>query len=286
MITQSAAYEQALSGQSRLRKRFEETCERLKRSGRGNALRSFQAILARGRAAINMPIPKLVRFLEEGGYLSIYEFVARDTGLTGEDLRREVQARLRDFGPLRRQIDETFQFQPDTHYAAFNLGGAGAHRYGRCCVVFDLRYWAPFHTCYAGDSIRACFQVDKSPALSEEEILAGFATGDDLDHLAAIHWEPFLAEPTQEICFHPSEVRDIVEAEDSVLEIHLHGPVTRDRIQEVLLLRSDYRHLRDLVRRASGRSLPLPWEFDEVEPFNQMLALLERFEIPLVLAES
>ena len=34
------------------------------------------------------------------------------------------------------------------------------------------------------------------------------------------------AEPTQAPCFHPGEVRDLVEAEDSVLEIHLHGPVT------------------------------------------------------------
>src|SRR5689334_11469795 len=79
-------------------------------------------------------------------------------------------------GPLCEQLLRAFRLRCGTHYAAFNLGGAGAHRYGRCCVVFDLRYWAPFHTCYAGDSIRACFQVDKSPALSEEEILAGFAT--------------------------------------------------------------------------------------------------------------
>ena len=77
-----------------------------------------------------------------------------------------------------------------------------------------------------------------------------------------------------------------MEAEDSILEIQLHGPVTRNRVQEVLLPRADYRHLRDLVRRARGRTLPLPWEFDEVEPFSRMLELLERFEIPLVLAES
>jgi hypothetical protein len=286
MITRPTAYERAFSGRDGLRNRFEESCERLHRSGRSNALRSFRAILSRGRAAINMPIPKLVRFLEEGGYLSVYEVVARETGLTGDDLGKAVQERLREFGTLRRQVDQTFHFQPDTHYASFNLGGAGAHRYGRCCVVFDLRHWAPFYTCYAGDSIRACFQADASPALSEAEILAGFAIGEDLDRLATIHWEPSLEDPTQGPCFHPSEVRDMVEAEDSILEIHLHGPVTRDRVQEVLLPRSDHRHLRDLVRRATGRPHPLPWEFDEVEPFNRMLALLERFEIPLVLAES
>lgn len=286
MTTRPAAYERALSGRDHLRSRFEESCERLDKCGRGNTLRSFRAILSRGRAAVNMPIPKLVRFLEEGGYLNIYEFVARETGLTGDDLDKAVEARLRDLGPLRRRLDRLFHFQSDTHYAALNLGGAGALRYGRCCVVFDLRHWAPFHTCYAGDSIRSCFLPDRSPALSEAEILARFATGEDLDRLAVVHWEKSLDDPTREPCLQPSEVRDIVEAEDSILEIHLHGPVTRDRIQEVLLSRNDYRHLRDLVQRAEGRSLPLPWEFDEAEPFQRMLELLERFEIPLVLAES
>lgn len=286
MTARPAPYERALSRQELLRSRFEESCDRLKRSGRGNALLSFRAILSRGRAAINMPIPKLVRFLDEGGYLNVYELVARETGLTGEALNEAVEARLRELGPLRRQIDQLFQFQPDTHYAALNLGGAGALRYGRCCVVFDLRHWAPFHTCYAGDSIRSCFQADKSPALSEEEILARFAVGEDLDRLATVHWEPSLDDPARDPCLQPGEVRDIVEAEDSILEIHLHGPVTRDRIQEVLLLRNDYRHLRDLVQRARGCSRPLPWEFDEAEPFQQMLELLGRFEIPLVLAEN
>lgn len=285
-MTRPAPYERALSGRGRLWSRFEESCKRLKNCDRGNALRGFRAILSRGRAAINMPIPKLVRFLEEGGYLNVYEFVARETGLAGEDLDQAVEARLRELGPLRRRIDRLFDFQPDTHYAALNLGGAGASRYGRCCVVFDLRHWAPFHTCYAGDSIRSCFQADQGPALSEEEILASFAAGEDLDRLAVVHWEPSLGDPARDPCLQPGEVRDIVEAEDSILEIHLHGPVTRDRIQEVLLPRNDYRHLRDLAQRAKGHPPPLPWEFDEAEPFHQMLELLERLEIPLVLAES
>lgn len=285
MTPRPTSYDRAFAGRDGLWARFEESRERLKRSGRANALRSFRAILSRGRAAINMPVPKLVRFLEEGKYLSLYEFVARETGLSGEDLENALQDRLREFGPPRQTIDRLFRFQPDTHYASFNLGGAGARRYGRCCVVFDLRHWAPFHTCYAGDSIRACFQANKTAALSEAEILAGFAVGEDFDRLATIHWESFFEDSTQDSCFHPSEVRDIVEAEDSVLEVHLHGPVTRDRIQEVLLDRGDYRHLRDLVRRAKGRSV-LPWEFDEAEPFTKMLGLLERFEIPLILAES
>src|ERR1700760_4342990 len=112
-MTRPAPYERALSGRDRLWSRFEESRERLERSGRGNALRGFRAILSRGRAAINMPIPKLVRFLEEGGYLNVYEFVARETGLAGEDLDKAVETRLRDLGPLRRRLDRLFQFQSD-----------------------------------------------------------------------------------------------------------------------------------------------------------------------------
>jgi hypothetical protein len=286
MSTLPTAYTRAAAGRHALLSRFETCRERLKRNGRSKALRSFQAILARGTAAINMPIPKLVRFIEGGEYLSIYEFVAKETGLTGEDLERAVSDRLREFGPVRLKLDRLFGFQHDSHYASLNLGGAGARRYGCCCVVFDLRHWAPFHTCYAGDSVRACCHEDKTPALTDEEILAEFAIGEDLERLATVRWEPSLQDLAQGPYFDNSEVRHIVEAADSLLEIHLHGPVTRDRIEEVRLAKADYRHLRDLVRRAEGRSGPFPWEFDNVEPFRKMLEALDRFEIALVLAED
>ena len=233
-----------------------------------------------------MPIPKLVRFIEEGGYLSIYEFVAQETGLTGEELVRAVSDRLKEFGPVRLKLDRLFGFQHDSHYASLNLGGAGTRRYGCCCVVFNLRHWAPLYTCYAGDSVRACCHADKTPALTEEEILAEFAIGEDLERLATVRWEPSLQDLTQGPYFGPSEIRHIIEAADSLLEIHLHGPVTRDRIEEVRLTRADYHHLRDLERRAEGRPGPLPWEFDNVEPFRKMLESLDRFEVPLVLAED
>src|SRR6201994_1871787 len=128
-MTRPAPYERALSGRDRLWSRFEESRERLERSGRGNALRGFRAILSRGRAAINMPIPKLVRFLEEGGYLNVYEFVARETGLAGEARARAFEARVRELGPLRRRIAGLFHFHPATHYAALTGGGGGASRY-------------------------------------------------------------------------------------------------------------------------------------------------------------
>ena len=279
-----AAYEQAVSGRSGVLTRFEKCCEHLKEKGQSGVLRSFWAVLARGRAAINMPVPKLVSFLKEGGYLNIYELTARNEKISGEALERAVLAKLQDLGPLRLKLDQLFHFQLDAHYASFNLGGAGARRYGRCCVIFDLEHWSPFYTCYGGDSIRSCCRADKTLALSDEEILEAFALGEDLHRIATIRWRRFLEE--QHHCVHPREVRDLIEAEDSLLEIHLHGPVRRPHIREVRFLRADFNHLRHLGEIAKEHSGPLPWEFDNAEPFGQMLELLEQFEIPLILAEE
>jgi hypothetical protein len=279
-----AAYARALVLRPGIQTRFEAVRERLRIASCNGALRSFRSILSRGKAAVNMPISKVVRFIEEGNYLNIYEFVARETGLSGDELERAVLERLKEFGPLRLKLDHLFCFQFDTHYASFNLGGAGARRYGSCCVIFDLRHWAPFHTCFAGDSIRACCSPSREPLLADDEILASFGTGEDLDRLAVIRHERFLERQAHSL--DPGEVRDILEADDSLFEIHLHGPVTRDLIQEVRLSRADYHHLCDLAERAKGHAAPLPWEFDSVEPFQAMLAALDRFDIPLVLAEG
>ncbi|MFY9825106.1 MAG: hypothetical protein WAM82_27255 [Thermoanaerobaculia bacterium] len=279
-----AAYTRALALGPGIEGRFETACGRLRSASCNGALRSFRSILARGKAAINMPLPKLVRFVEEGSYLNIYELVARETGLAGEELERAVSERLKDFGPLRLKLDRLFCFELETHYASFNLGGAGARRYGSCCVIFDLAHWAPYHTCFAGDSIRACCNSGREPLLTDEEILSSFGTGADLDRLAAIRYERFLERHAHTL--DPGEVRDILEADDSLFEIHVHGPVTRDLVQEVRLSRADYHHLCDLAERARGLSGPLPWEFDSVGPFQAMLAALDRFDIPLVLAEG
>lgn len=283
-MTFAPALEKALVGRQILLSRFGECCGRLKRTGRSGTLRSFQAVLARGNAGINMSVARAASFIEDGGYLNVYEFVGRETGLTGNRLERAVAKRLKELGPLRLKLDQLFHFQHDSHYASFNLGGAGARRYGFCCVTFDLRHWEPHHTCFAGDSIRTCSGADKQAVLSDGEILARYATGEDLVRLATVRWESFLE--NQEHCIDPGEVRDLVEAEDSLLELHLHGPVRREHIQEVRLSKADYRHLCDLARRAEGLSAPLPWEFDNVEPFRRLLDLLDQFDIPLVLAEE
>jgi hypothetical protein len=283
----SRTYTRALARRGSLLARFDETSRNLIASGCEDVLLSFTALLSRGVAAVNMSIPNLLRFLEEGRYLNIYEFVRRETRLHGRALEEEVQRRLKGLGPARLKIDRLFGFRRDTHYASLNLGGPGPQRYGPCCVVFDLRHWAPFHTCFAGDSIRACFDGAGRQVLEDREILEHLGIGEDAGRLAVIRHREFLAR--QRFCVDPAEVRDIVEAQDSLLEIHLHGSVTRDHIQEVRLSRTEYHHLRELSERYDllhDTRRPLRLEFERVPLFRDLTAALKRHRIPLLVAEG
>jgi hypothetical protein len=280
----STAREIARAGRPGLLSRYEALVEALGTGGCAGSLRSFLALLGQRTAAVNMTLPRLVSFLEDGHYLNVYEFIARGTGLDGDELEEAVRRHLRDLGDRRLKIDRLFGFGSESHYASLNLGGAGATRYGSACVIFDLSNWEDAHTCFDGDSIRACFTRTGDQALADEQILERFALGEDAEQLAALrHRELLEREPN---CVDPLEVRRRIEADDSLIEIHLLGPVRREHVREVRLTRSEYSHLRDLRERSRRLTGPKPWEFDRVEPFERLLNLLDRFEIPLVLAEG
>jgi hypothetical protein len=278
------AYRVACGRRNDLVAEFQAFQEEMESLGKSGALRSFEAIFARATAAINMKIPVLVRFLKTGLWLNIYEFTAWTTGLKGQDLLDEVARRLGLLAGARTKLDTLFRFRRDTHYASLNLGGAGARRYGTCCVVFDLHHWSPFVTCFCGDSIRACFSERGDQVLEDDEILRLFSVEEDAPKLAALRHSEYLGK--QDFCVDQAEVRDIIEADDSLVEYHLHGPVRRELIREVRISRSDYRHLRDLMERYDPVRSPKRWEFDKVEPFRDVLALLDRYDIPLVVAEG
>ena len=273
----------ALSRRPNLVDRFETALKRLEDAGRTSVVRSFRTVLARGRVAINMSTPNLKRFLEQGHWLNIYEAVAKEDKLKGKDLNHEVRKRLQGFAEPRQALDKLFRFRRNTHYASLNLGGAGPQRYGFFCVVFKIENWSPFHTCFAGDSIRACFRKGGTRLLTDEEVLQGLALGADLDLLAVVRYEEFLRK--QQFCVDPRELRNMVEASDSLLELHLHGPVRRSQILEVLMSRSFYDQLCDLSDRIKSCYDPEVLEFDKFLPFMEVLRLLNLYRIPLVVAE-
>jgi hypothetical protein len=277
------AYNLALSQRAQLLRRLHAVEERMASAGRTSMLRSFRAVLDRRRIAVNMRIPKLARFLDEGQYLNVYELTAKQTGASGAELAAAVERELASFKDERLAIDRLFRFGPDAHYAALNLGGAGLTRYGDACVVFRPGAWCAYSTCFAGDSIRLCFSAAGSLAVSEAMILSDFAPGEDAVALAVVAHADLLDDDA--ICIDPVDVRRRLETGDLALEMHLHGAVTRDLIAEVIMERRRLAELEALSRKYDLLPGLRPFAYDIVPEFRLMLALLDGHGIPLVTAE-
>lgn len=249
--------------------------------GKGNVLRGFRALLTEGRASINMSMLKLIRFLRTGRWLNIYEAVARETGLSGAPLVEEVVRRLREYGDLRLSIDRLLRFPRDTHYASLNLGGPGPFaEYGICCVVFDLHHWAPLFTCFAGDSIHACFDAQGGMVLREDELLARFAAGEDLAQLALVRYEGFLQD--HRFCLEVTRARRLFESGARLIELHLFGEISRSQIAEVRIPHGKYEELCDLMRGLEREPHSTAQEMDQAKVFRELLVALEHHDVPLV----
>jgi hypothetical protein len=271
-------YKLAFSRRARLQSAYAQVSERLHERAKSEILRLFQAAIEQGVASINMSIPDLNRFLKTGRWLNKYESVSIETGLKGRALVREVSRRLRELGSKRIEIDRILELQPDTHYSALNLGGLGVEeKFGSCCVVLDLSRWAPFHTCFSGDSIRACY-TREGERLDVEAILDKFSVGENIAYLATVMQEAYLDGLNR---FDAAELRDVIESPISPIEIHLHGPVLREHILEVRLARKKLRYLSALRDRYERTEFKRASEFDDVEPFEELRHLLTFCQIPL-----
>jgi hypothetical protein len=259
----------------------EEVSRSFRAAGHYNVLRGFSTRLAGCKASINMSTTKLIRFLDTGQWLNIYEAVAKGTGLRGRQLEREVLRQLGDFGPPRVSIDRLFHFPRNTHYAALNLGGPGPYaRYDVCCAIFDLRHWPLRYTCFAGDSIQAGFDRAGQPTAADESLLERLAAGEDLCSLAVVQHAKSLAD--HGFCLDLGKVRRLIEGEDTMIELHLFGKVSRGQISEVRLPQAAYERLCELSRRLDRDPSSTAMEFDKVRIFRELLRRLDEYEIPLI----
>lgn len=273
------AYDLALSLRRALRLRYDAVEQAISCTGRKGLLVAFKAAIQKGSASINMTLPDCTRFLRTGVWLNIYEVAANETGKTGEDLEREVASRISKWYAQRRRINELFNFGVDTHYAALNLGGAGAQHYGTCCVVFDLDRWKPFFTCFGGDTIRACFDSTGAQVQDDREILQKFAVGDDRVAVSVVRYLDYLND--DKVGLDLSELRGILEDSESLIELHQHGPVSRDQVLRIVIPRKRGIALRELARRSATVPQPLPQEFDQVPFFLELNRLASLYDIPL-----
>lgn len=278
------AYKLAAARRRNFRKSYSELQTRLKHDGCGAQLIEFVSFVKSGQASINMSVASCVRFLETGVWLNVFEAIRKETGATGKLLEAKVRRRLRYWYVRRRAIERLLCFQRDTHYSALNLGGPGASRYGPCCVLLRTTHEHKFATAFAGDSLRALFDASGKRVLNDDEGLSLFSVRDDASRLAAIRCRHEIAASRPGV--DPLRLRGLLENSDSLIEIHLHGPVRRAHIEAVLMARSDLAHFWDLAQRAESVRPPSPQEFDVVPFFLRLIELLRAHRIPLQIAES
>ena len=275
------AYALSKRGQAALVAKLHRLEYELSLSHASHRLVGFLQIINSGFASINMSLANCVRFVETGQWLNIYEAEAVRTGKSGAALFRHVQRKIPKWFNRRRTIERLLRFRLDTHYASLNVGGAGPTRYGVCCVELDPKLCEPYCTCFSGDTLRAVFDEYGTRILGDDEILEKFAAHGDIAALAAIGWSHLLSSESPAIS--EGLVKNALEASDSVIEIHVHGPVYRTHVRRVVMERKDLDSLWDLTCRSErfhGRNPPQ--EFDAVPHFKRLLNLLEIHGIPLV----
>jgi hypothetical protein len=274
--------QRALRARPALLARYSQAKAELSRAGASEVSTYFENTLQGAKAAVNMKLRSLSLFLAEGRWLNRYELVARDLGLRGRALDERVERDLKDLGVARLGTDKLLGFRHDTHYAYTNIGGLGPDRYGACAVILDLERWAARATCFAGDSLLACFTREGRRALSRDEALSRFAVAHDLPRLGVVHHLSFLAR--QDGCLDLEAARALIEGAETVLELHLHGPVLREHVLEVRIPHKDWQRLRSLSERLAalpeGREVPA--ELEPAVELQEAQRQLKRFGIPLL----
>ncbi len=248
---QSAAYALALTVRARLKRRVADLQQDLETKDCTPVLRAFDDLVRRTpHVGINMSIASCLRMWRYGAWLNIYEATGRDAAHNDETMEEELRRRLhtdgRDYFARRHAVEQLLRFTRNTHYAALNVGGPGVARYGKCCVLFDLSRWEPHATCFAGDSLRTCYNLKGERILSDEEMLDLFAVGDDWWDATIVRHAGFLEQLGEERRgFSRSRARRQVESSNAPIELHLHGPVTVDQVCKVIMSEQDATELWD-----------------------------------------
>lgn len=230
------AYRLALDQRPGLIAALETLKSNLSGDGASARLETFNTIIRGGLPAINMSVAGCVRFLETGRWLNIHEVVARELGHSREpEYSEALQEKLGEWHSPRVDLETLLRFRRDTHYAAVNIGGAGPD-YGHCCIRLGGDLSLEIATTFSGDPLRVAFNDVGTRVMSDERVLERFATYDDRAELAYVHNFNVMED---QLVIDERKLIQILENRETLIEIHIHGKVTRDHVIEIGI-RPDY----------------------------------------------
>lgn len=275
------AFNFARRGSPNLAAQHKRCVVRLKSLGRSAELRGFSSELSKGRPAINMKVGTLLDFITSGEYLNVYEVSARQAAASKMSIVNVLKEKL---GPIwykpRIRTDRLLGMNIDSHYAFLNIGGAGPiDKYGPCSVVLDDSLLRPHGTAFAGDSIKSIFDKRLRPILTKRQALDLLATASEATELAILAQRLFIERSRNGIDLRL--LRKIIEAADSLLELHIHGPIRRQDIVEVVMEGADHDRLWTTVcDMKDGRIRPpFSWKYDEAIAFAKLVKVCARHSV-------
>ncbi len=108
-----------------------------------------ESVLHDGNLSINMRVFVAENFMSGSPYENIYEFCDRMSRLSGRDAADIIKERLGPYCERRLKFDASRPEFKLVYYAALNIGGAGATKYGEICVVLGR--------CLEADGRRAAY---------------------------------------------------------------------------------------------------------------------------------
>jgi hypothetical protein len=278
------AYRLAETQTRRLRRRYQDLVQDLRRNRRAARLRAFEWILRRGRPAINMTLSTCAHVLRSGEVLTVFAVVAREVGRSsGIRFDRGLKRRLGKFYAPRLVVERLFGFDGKTTYASLNVGGGGPD-YGVCCVRLEKvrRYW--FSTCYAGDTITALFDGNGKLRLSKSNALIRFAVRQQLHSLAAVFNRHILESGTPTDPVDEDFVENLLSDRHTLVEIHIHEKVTVDNIAEISIARRTHQSVAARIREYEDASVSEreASKYDDVRAYLNVLKLADEHGIPVL----
>lgn len=264
------AYALAMAQRERLLSRVSALESELGTSGRSAPVSVMRDLVERARFSINVSLADCLTFVRSGRWLNVRE-AAELSGLVGEALDAELSRRQRQWRARREIVEPLLRFGPDVHYGALNVGGPGPDDFGVCCLVFDLDVF-PHATCFAGDTLRVCFDEAGNRLMSDEDILARFATMADRSAIAILRHEQTLRGTGGVVDL--SDWKSLLEHRDGLIEAHIHGPVAIEHLTMVLMRRDDHARYQQLAARIPPDG-PVAHELAEARLYLQLLPELQ-----------
>jgi hypothetical protein len=199
------------------------------------------AVAQTGHVSINMRTTGLLRFIDSGRHMNVYEVAAEVSSKTGRPVDEILQKHLGKYYEKRVSFDTHFVDGQLFRYGALNIGCAGATRYGEFCLVLNTTYVDQLAKLayLKSDSLRD--YMLPGPTVNEPAIREDLATHAHRHMLASIKYEQDLRGKSQ------TDWSEVLCNSDSYIEAIFVGDFEVTHLRLVRITLSDYQRFADLA---------------------------------------